>query len=524
MQLAIQTRLYRLLCATWRHRYLLVIPPLLLPIMGFFLSNAAPKIYDNHTSFLVQESATLNPFLKDLSVDSQIQQRMKALDTLLHSRHILQKVAVSEGLYPATPSDYEKDQIINKLSSNLTVALFGSDLIRISYRSSRPEGMDSLLRSVRNIFIDQLLAPERSSMSNSEQFLLGQLENQRAQLNKAESALADFKSKHVMQLPSLFTNNVSSISELRQLISQKEIELAGQDAVMSGLHTQLILNNPLILQIEKDIIQKKRTLGNLQSRYTARHSKVIIAQTALDRLEQELAKWVEITTQIDDIEGLERFFKSSKQNNISSLFPELSGNISKNIEKALASLNFTPNNEIEAAKLKHSRLTQELSQLRQQHDDLLTLINNSGDIEQTLQSLSRDLKVQEKVYQETLDRYERAKVTGALGSYEQKDRIKIIDQAYVPSAPSNMPVAFFIVLGAIAGIGLGVSSALVLEITDSRLRYMNEVENIAKVPVLSRIPKIKDDHYLLDIDEFIEDKPKKSLGCFTKFHRSKTKT
>jgi len=90
MQLGVQARFYKILAAAWRHRYLLIIPPLLMPFIGLGMSKLAPRIYDSHTSFLIQESAKLNPFLKDLSVETHIQQRIKALDTLLHSRHILQ--------------------------------------------------------------------------------------------------------------------------------------------------------------------------------------------------------------------------------------------------------------------------------------------------------------------------------------------------------------------------------------------------------------------------------------------------
>ena len=55
--------------------------------------------------------------------------------------------------------------------------------------------------------------------------------------------------------------------------------------------------------------------------------------------------------------------------------------------------------------------------------------------EQTQRRLNRDLEVQHKIYSERLDRYECAKITGALGAYEQRGRIKIIDETFEPSAP-----------------------------------------------------------------------------------------
>ncbi|TDP01070.1 GumC family protein [Marinomonas balearica] len=486
MHLAIQARIYRLLCAAWRHRYLLIIPPLILPIVGYLLSTSSAKIYDNHTSFLIQESATLNPFLKDLSVETQIQQRIKALDTLLHSRHILKRVAEEKSLYASNASNYAKDQIIGKLSANLKVNLFGSDLIRISYRSGTPEGMSQVLKKVREVFIEQLLAPERSSMSSSEDFLLNQLIEQRVQLEEAEVALAKFKSKNALQLPSLFNNNVQSMSELRQLIADKEIELAGQQAVMDSLHTELLRNNPLIGLLENDIMQQKRELNNLLARYTQKHSKVVIATANLSRLEKELIEFLNITKSITSFDELERLWLSSLSK-IEDALPNSGANVS-----------FIPGEEIESAKLRYSRMKQELAQLKLQQKDLLAFISSSSTVEQQLKTLNRDIEVKKKVYQDTLNRHERAKLTGALGDYEQKDRIKVIDEAYTPSSPSNMPAILYMILGVIAGIGLGSGAALIIEITDSRLRYITDVQSIAGVPVLARIPKVQDSRHQLD--------------------------
>lgn len=494
MQSAVQTRFYRIFAAAWRHRYLLVLPPLLMPLVGLVIGMMAPRVYDSHTSFLIQESAKLNPFLKDLSVETQIQQRIKALETLLHSRHILQQVAEEQGLYGEEASQAEKDRVVRRLSSRLTVSLFGSDLVSIQYRSPEKGNMASLLTSVREVFINQLLAPERSSVSNSEQFLLEQLERQSEILNKSEQALSEFKTQHALQLPGLMNNNVSEISELKRLIAEKEMEYAGQTAVLETLHTQLLRNNPVLAGLEKEIIRIKSDLVNLQGRYTDQHSKVISARNHLQRLQEERQELIGLTQSINSIDELERLWQANGQSLPGrSLKPEqLSGQetiVIAQLEQA------------ESARARHGRIKQELNQLRKQLNDLLTLVSNSGDIEQQLLRLSRDLDVQRKVYRELLDRHERSKITGALGSYEQRDRIKIIDKAFEPSGPSNLPAVIFVAAGLVAGIGIGIGMSLVLELADSRLRYIEDVQKIAGAPVLARIPRIKESSYVLDLKE-----------------------
>ena len=67
------TRLYPLLYGLWLHRYLLVLPIIIMPFLmtiGGFLKT---KYYYSETTILVQEAALLNPFLEDLSISMNLQ-------------------------------------------------------------------------------------------------------------------------------------------------------------------------------------------------------------------------------------------------------------------------------------------------------------------------------------------------------------------------------------------------------------------------------------------------------------------
>lgn len=55
-----------LLHGAWRRRYLIVIPLLVLPILGFVVSKMMPTKYVAHTSMLIQETAKMNRSLRIL--------------------------------------------------------------------------------------------------------------------------------------------------------------------------------------------------------------------------------------------------------------------------------------------------------------------------------------------------------------------------------------------------------------------------------------------------------------------------
>ena len=127
---------FHILSGAWRRRYVIALPIIILPILGLMIGAFSPKHYSSHTSMLVQETAKMNPFLEDLAVSSMLKERMAALQTLLHSRHILGAVAEERGYVNEHTTAEQYDEIIIKLSKDLSVKLAGKDLIRIDLKST----------------------------------------------------------------------------------------------------------------------------------------------------------------------------------------------------------------------------------------------------------------------------------------------------------------------------------------------------------------------------------------------------
>ncbi|NMU26884.1 chain-length determining protein, partial [Vibrio parahaemolyticus] len=77
------------------------------------------------------------------------------------SRHVLYSVAKEQSLINDEMSAKEQEFIIKDLASRLSVQPLGKDFIQIQLQSGKSEGMESMLLSVREHFVEQLLAPER---------------------------------------------------------------------------------------------------------------------------------------------------------------------------------------------------------------------------------------------------------------------------------------------------------------------------------------------------------------------------
>ncbi|MGB1353779.1 MAG: GumC family protein, partial [Glaciecola sp.] len=421
-------QLYVWLDVAWRRRYVIAIPFLIMPIIGFAVGLVSPKTYTAHTSMLIQETSKLNPFLEDFAVSAMLKERLSALQTLLHSRHVLYKVAVDRGLIDEKSSKVEQDRAIYLLSSSLRMEMSGKDLIRIQYTASDPEVIEPILQTLSGYFIEQLLAPERSSMEDSSEFLMDLLADRKVELERSENALAAFKNKHAEQLPELHMGNVSRLAQLKNRLFEREAELAGALNSLGTIDQQLSKTNPVMAKLEEEIVTLQSNLTLLRARYTDGHSSVQGTLRRLTRLQTER------NNALSNIDN---------QVNADQLIT-MAGAANSDTNGTQPRLLISQLDRLQSVRNKVSALTEEVKSLRQMIVEQTKQTSQLGELDKQLNILQRDLKVKNKLYEEFLERSELARVTGSLGTFEKENRIKIIDLPFTPSIPSSPSAIVFL--------------------------------------------------------------------------------
>ena len=466
-------RVYRMCAAAWRRRYVLITPMLVLPVVGLLVANLNAKYYTAHTSLLIQETANMNPFLQDFAVSAMLKERVATIKTLLHSRHILAKVAEQQGLIDASTDSEQRDRIVNRLSSALKVTMPGKDLIRIDYKSDRAENMKQTLEDVSEHFIEQLLAPERSSMKGSTKFLEQQLEQHRSDLETAEQNLADFKDRYVTDLPELHSINIARFTQLKQQLAEKQAAMAGASRSLGGLDAQLSKTNPVVGRLEEQIIRLNGDLALLRARYTDQHSKIQATMRKLRSLEAER----------------QNNLVNNSQNLDTNKLWQIANNV-KNVdgEPKQQPLLISQLESLQSSRNNVQGLEEEIKSLQAMIAELENNLSGYGNLERTLIKLERDLNVKRELYDELLKRYEMARITGSLSLFEQSKRVKVIDKPYTPMSPSNFPALLFVLAGLVGGAFLGVGLVIIFEFLDTSVRYRSQLEHITGTAVFGRIP------------------------------------
>ncbi len=334
--------------------------------------------------------------------------------------------------------------------------------------------MKELLQSVSDHFIEQLLAPERSSIKDSSEFLTYHIEKRRNELDIAESKLADYKNQNSGVTPEMQTQSLARLASLKQNLSEKEAELAGVEKSLGSLDEQMSKTNPVVGKIEDQIINIRSELTLLQAKYTENHSAVQAKQRELSRLESERALLLKVERPNLTSDKLWDIASSTSISDFSETQPLL----------------VTQLHSLQLVRSRFEALKEETKSLRKMISDLESKANNFGDNAKELLRLERDAKIKRRLYDELIERYEMAQLTGSLGVFEQNKRVKIIDLPYTPSAPSNLPTAIFIIAGLFAGIALGCGLATLFELFDTSVRRPDELYKLTEAPVITVIPKI----------------------------------
>lgn len=465
--------LHNLLAAAWRRRYLILLPLLLLPIVGFLVGRVAPLSYETKMTILIQEPGKLNPFLEDLSVKTNLKDRMAALTALLTSRYVLQGVAEDMGMLRPGAPEAAIDNVVADLAGAVSVQLIGQELVELRYRARSPAGMDLVLKSIGQRFMERVSAPEDSSMRESVAFLRQELEKSSQKLDTAEAALSQYRSEHAESLPDLRAGSVQRLNQLRDQLSERETSLTGAVSELDAIRARLATTDPVIGRLEQDIVAARGELSALRSRYTDTHSKVLAAQNRLDRLEQERATLLAAGANAPPVD-MDRMWN-------------LGAVAGKDTPSGPQPLLVSQLTILEAARTRVEQLRSETEALRRSVQELSQRLESSGEVERELRVREREVQVTQDLVQALRKRFDMAQVTGEFSRDQAPERIKVIDRPTVPTKPTKPMPLIFAIAGLVGGLALGAGLTLLLELSDVSVRRIRQMEALTGVPVLARI-------------------------------------
>jgi len=464
-----------------RRLWVILIPALIAPALGFGISYLFPAKYTSVSRVLVEAQKLPGDVVKPIFTED-LMQRISSLQQQVITRNRLQPMAERLGLL----KNASAEQVIDDVRQNLTVtpvqpdsATLGtikkkpgqSDVLgfEVNFTSSNAKVAQQIDKELTSMLLEENLKSREQVAQGTTEFLSRQLVEAKKNLDDLDSKLAAFKRQYSGQLPGDADNNLKILMGLNSQLdaNTNNLNRAQQDKSYSEsvLATQLAQWNASSQSstspqaLEQQLATLQSQLMQLQGRYTNDHPDVVKTKADIAELKKRL----------DEVNSA----KPDTTAKPSSAEPPEIRQIRVQIhqyEQAIAQAGAEQKRLQDQIRLYQSR------------------VNLSPNVEEQYKQLTRDYDTAQKFYADLLSKRTESEMMQDAERQQQGEQFRLASGASLPSSPSFPNRLLFAGGGLGAGLALGVGLALWIELKDKAIRNELDVEAVMELPMLISLP------------------------------------
>ena len=436
-----------------RHRKTLATCALAGLVAAILISLVQTRIYRVRTSLEFQGTSFLETKASADSSgsystpESYMETQVKLLQSESLLEHVIDKLKLQE--QPATGwraltlhRRPEKDELIRKIQSNLTVRTSGnSRLLEVLYESPDPKGAPEFVNTLVSEFIELSQEARWKSAEGTAEWLTNHLNIMKVQLEQSEAQLQEYARTSGLTFTSEKENLAESrLKELQDEPSKAQADRITDQAKFEAVKTKPadslpeMLEDPTMRDYRQKLTELQRQYAELTATLTPEHYKVQRVQAQIDEL---------------------KFAMLSERNNVLRRI----------------------GNEY-AGSLRRERL------LSQAHAEQQKIVADQSEKAIHYDTLKRDVDSNRRLYEVMLQRVKEASLASAM----RDSNVLVVDRAKPPMLPyrPNLPVNSAI--GLFSGMLLGFGFVLLRERVDRRISAPGDAQVYLDLPELGVIP------------------------------------
>ena len=194
----------------WRYRWQALGVAWAVCTLGWLAVYLTPDKYEAQARFYLDSTSVLAPFVRNLSVEMDVNQQLDLVRRAVVGRDALLKVARETDLDIEAGTPTELEAVLESLRARIQLTggmpTRGNPRERdrnyqIAYRDNDRERAVEVVQVVLDSFIEDTLKARRAGFQKARDFLELQLRTQEQRLAEAEQKLAEFKRRNVGRLP-----------------------------------------------------------------------------------------------------------------------------------------------------------------------------------------------------------------------------------------------------------------------------------------------------------------------------------
>ncbi len=460
--------------AAWYRRWWGVAMAWLVCIVGWTWVMMLPDRFEASARVYVDTQTLLGPLLSGLTVQPNVEQQIRLMTRQLVSRPTLEKVARMTDLDVKAKTPEQTEKMLTGLAEKIAIADAGKEnLYTISYQDPNGDLAKKVVQSLLTIFVESSLGKTRQDISSSQRFIEEQLQQYQQKLTDAESALTEFKRKHIGMMPGQGGDYYAKLAEVSALLRQAQLDqqeavnrrnqlkrqLADEEPELSAAAAVVSTNS----EIDGRIQSLQQQMDQLRLKYTDRHPDVLVTQRLIDKLEEQ--KKAELAQRKADPVG-----------------SRIQNPVYQQLTIAIAEADATV-----------SSLGARVAEYQRRFGELRNASNLIPQVEQEYTQLTRDYDVYRQNYDALLKRRESVSMSSEVESKTDTVDFRVIDPPFVPGHPAwpNRPLLLSLVTlgGLVAGVALAfLLSQLRRTVTDRRA-----LRELTGLPLLGAVSRVETD-------------------------------
>lgn len=285
----------------WRFRWIAMATAWLVGLAGIIVVLAMPDRFEARAQVFVD---TRDPLMAASARGNDADVSVAFVRRLLLSTPNLEQVARETDLDQRAETAQAFQQLVSALQQQIQVEQVGrggfeANLYTIAYRDTDRRIAESVVKVLLDAFREQSLEGDLRDDVQALAFLDQQIDDYRRRLEEAEARVADFRRRNagLVGTEGGFFNRLDNLrDQLREVNTNLRIALqtraslsAQFEASGSGSGRGEAASASL-LELENQVVEAERQLGELRLRYTEAHPSVISARETLDALRGRLER------------------------------------------------------------------------------------------------------------------------------------------------------------------------------------------------------------------------------------------
>ncbi len=303
-----QQILWDFLAIAWRRKYWILIPVILGTTTAAYLIKTLPKVYQSSTLILVEDQKVPQRIVES-AVTGTAEDRLSTIKQQILSRSFLHRIIEKFKLYESEDPKKQLSQgaKINQIREDIEVETKGRKRLEsfsISYKGEDPETVMNVTNELASLVMEENLKIREEFVEGAIVFLDVELDNLKAELERQEARIGEYKRTHLGELPEQLDSNLRALDRFQlNLDSIHRAKKVAQDRILDlermlgeakrqevGLNFSGDSDARPRSALMQELEHRKQELTDLMTEYSEDYPDVVILKRNIRLLENKISQ------------------------------------------------------------------------------------------------------------------------------------------------------------------------------------------------------------------------------------------